>query len=172
MKPYIPIVLGTARVGRYSEQVAYLAHSVAEMFDIETELVDVKDFETTHTIPTWEESDQTKKWREIATRASGFIFVVPEYNRSFPGEFKILLDMAHKEYEGKVAGIVGVSSGKIGGARMAEHLIAIFTYLQMRVVIPSVYVGLVQELGKEGLEQHYTDDMKKMIQKLFTMLNT
>lgn len=170
MKPYIPVVLGTAREGRYSESVAKFVHSIAETGEIETELVDVKDFETTHTIPTWEESDKTKKWRAIAARASGFVFIIPEYNRSFPGEFKILLDMAYKEYEGKAVGVVGVSSGKIGGARMIEHLMQVFTYLQMRVVIPSVYVGLVQTLSREELEKQYTEDVKKMINKLLTLI--
>lgn len=166
MKPYIPVILGTAREGRYSEMVAKFVYTMAQSFDVETELIDIKNFETTHTIPTWKESEKTKKWRGITARASGFIFVVPEYNRSFPGEFKILLDMAYKEYEGKAVGVVGVSSGKIGGARMIEHLMSIFMYLQMHAVIPSVYVGLVQTLSLEELEKQYTDDVKKMITKM------
>ncbi len=171
MKPYIPVVLGTAREGRYSESVAKFVHSIAETFDVEAEFFDVQDFPMTRTIPSWEESDKTTKWKEVAKKASGFIFVVPEYNRSFPGEFKLLLDMAHKEYEGKAVGVVGVSSGKIGGARMVEHLMAIFMYLQMRAVVPSVYVGLVEKLSKEDLEKQYTEDTKKMITKLISIIH-
>ncbi len=172
MKPYIPIVLGTAREGRQSEKVAKFVHSAAQLFDIETEFIDVKDFvEIPRTIPSWEESDKTKRWKEIAKRAAGFIFVIPEYNRSYPGEFKLLLDMAYREYEGKAVGVVGVSSGKIGGARMIEHLMAIFMYLQMKAVVPSVYVGLVENLSKEDLEKQYTEDVKKMITKLISLIN-
>lgn len=172
MKPYIPIVLGTARVGRQSEKVAKFVHSVAQSFDIEAEYIDVKDFvESPRTIPSWEESDKATKWKDIAGRASGFLFIIPEYNRSFPGEFKLLLDMAYKEYEGKAVGVVGVSSGKIGGARMVEHLMTIFMYLQMKAVIPSVYVGLVEGLSLEDLEKQYTEEVKKMITKLIKTNN-
>ncbi len=174
MKHYIPVILGTAREGRYSEHVAKLVLTIANTFDIETELIDVKDFEVSHTIPSWEESEKTKRWKDIAKRASGFLFVIPEYNRSYPGEFKLLLDMAYKEYEGKAVGVVGVSSGKIGGARMIEHLMQIFMYLQMRAVIPSVYVGLVQELidkkPKDEFEKQYTEEIKKMITKLISLI--
>ncbi len=172
MKPYIPIVLGTARVGRQSEKVATFVHSVAQSFDIEVEFIDVKNFvEIPRTIPSWEESDKTIRWKEIAQRASGFVFVIPEYNRSYPGEFKLLLDMAYREYEGKAVGVVGVSSGKIGGARMIEHLMAIFMYLQMKAVVPSVYVGLVEGLSLDDLKKQYTEEVEKMITKLISLIN-
>lgn len=172
MKPYIPVVLGTSREGRYSERIAQFVLSIAQTFDIETELVDVKDFDTSHTISSWVENEKTKQWKEIAGRAAGFIIVSPEYNHSFPGELKVLIDMGLKEYEGKPVATVGVSSGKIGGARMIEHLLQIYVYLQMRPVMPSVNVSMVQDLLDKQpageLEKQYGEYVRKTISKLLT----
>jgi NAD(P)H-dependent FMN reductase len=60
---------------------------------------------------------QKKAWH-----ADGFIIVSPEYNHSYPGELKMLLDMLFSQYAHKPVGICGVSSGAWGGTRMVEQL--------------------------------------------------
>ena len=44
-------------------------------------------------------------------RADGLILVVPEYNHSFPGLLKHVLDTNLKEYIHKAVGVCGVSAG-------------------------------------------------------------
>ena len=90
---FIPIVLGTARHERQSEKVAsFLFGELKRFSDVESEIIDVKDFLSRETIPAWVPNSNVAYWRESAGRADGFIFVVPEYNHGYPGEFKILLD--------------------------------------------------------------------------------
>lgn len=123
--PTLAIVLGTAREGRASESIAQFAVNVTETSGLFIPvLVDVKDFPQTQTARLSEktEGSTVTSWGNIARAASAFMFVVPEYNRGYPGEFKLLIDALHDEYARKPALICGVSNGKFGGMRVAEHL--------------------------------------------------
>jgi NAD(P)H-dependent FMN reductase len=55
--------------------------------------------------------------------ADGLVIVAPEYNHSFPGLLKHVLDTCLSEYIHKAAGVVGVSSGPFGGTRVVESLL-------------------------------------------------
>ena len=68
--------------------------------------------------------------------ASGVMFVTPEYNRSIPGVLKNAIDHASRPYgqsafEGKPAGVIGISVGAIGTAVSQLHLRTILAYLDM-----------------------------------------
>jgi chromate reductase len=63
-----------------------------------------------------------------------FVFVVPEYNGSFPGVLKLFIDaVPPRLWKDKKATIIGVSSGRAGNLRGQEHLTGIFHYLKMHV---------------------------------------
>lgn len=171
MKTYIPIVIGTAREGRQSEYVAqYVYELLKQRQGVEFELIDVRDFlPAVRTIPPWEKNDITKPWRDIVAKSTGFIFVVPEYNRGYPGEFKMLLDQEFKGYEGRPALIVSVSSGNFGGVRMAEHLVASLRYMGFRILSQDIQVPQVEEFVKMNKEEK--DKMlKQKIEKLVESL--
>jgi len=175
MKPYIPVILATARSGRYSEHVATLVHSILSEHPCDTELIDVRDFDTSHTVPPEEVTDSAVRWRDIATRANAFVIISPEYNHSFPGELKILLDMAYQEYRGKYVATVSVSKGRFGGVRMVEHILTLYHALQLHPIRPNVNVAQVQDWGKSMTQKEYTESyqepIEKMIQSLFTHIS-
>jgi NAD(P)H-dependent FMN reductase len=52
---------------------------------------------------------QQIEMRQKMTTADALLIVTPEYNHSFPGLLKHVLDSCLKEYIHKAAGIVGVS---------------------------------------------------------------
>ena len=77
-----------------------------------------------------------KRLKSEILAASGVIFVTPEYNRSVPGVLKNAIDHASRPYgqsafQGKAAGIIGVSVGAIGTAVAQSHLRTILGYLDM-----------------------------------------
>lgn len=140
----ILFVLGTARDGRESEKVFSFVTSVArERTDLTVLCADVRDFPTTRTGGLAPE--KTAQWSDLLTRARGIVIVAPEYNHSFPGELKLLLDAAYKEYRDKPVAICGVSNGPVGGARMAEQLKLVLLAFQATVVNAAVYVTNVPE---------------------------
>lgn len=172
MKLFIPIILGTARAGRESEKVAhYILDYARQHGGFETELLDVKDFLTDRTIPSWEDHPVQKKWSEIANKADGYIIVTPEYNHSIPGELKILLDKEYKAYARKPFGLVGVSNGMFGGARMIEAMKPLIVNFNAVCVNKAVSFFKVPELFDEsgkflGDEQMYQKNIDGMMNEV------
>ncbi|VVB60627.1 NADPH-dependent FMN reductase [uncultured archaeon] len=145
---YIPVILGTAREGRQSENAAKFIHAEAAKFGFQTELIDVRDYRIPATDNT-QQSPTAKKLEEKISRADGFIIVSPEYNHGYPGELKMMLDLLYQQYAYKPLGICGVSGGPIGGARMAEQLREVAVELHMVPIREAVYFPLVQNLFDE-----------------------
>lgn len=121
--PHILLVLGTSREGRKSEFVLrYIAKELSSRPDLEFEIVTPAYYTQNRTVPSWEEHEIVGEWRKKAERADAYIIISPEYNHGYPGELKMLLDGAYKEYFYKPVLFASVSDGKIGGARLQEHI--------------------------------------------------
>ncbi|PCH46445.1 MAG: NADPH-dependent FMN reductase, partial [Hyphomicrobiales bacterium] len=73
---------------------------------METEILDVRDYRLPATDNSGS-SETAKRFAEHVLRADGFIMVVPEYNHTYPGELKMMLDLLYKEYRGRAVGICG-----------------------------------------------------------------
>jgi chromate reductase, NAD(P)H dehydrogenase (quinone) len=106
---------------------------------------------------------------EFIIPAQKFVFIVPEYNGSFPGILKVFLDAVHPDTNrGKKTALIGVSSGRAGNLRGMEHLTGILNYLGMHVhpnkqPVSSV-LTLLDDKGKiadpatlKALEKHAMD---------------
>lgn len=174
-KPFIPVVLGTARVGRNSESIAkYIFEIFKNRADLETILVDVKDYIQNRTIPPWEKGEVTKPWRDIVQRASAFVIVTPEYNHGYPGELKMLLDQDGKAgYGGKPVVFCGVSEGQFGGARVVEHIAPIARELGLIHLPSALYFPNVEELmqlSREDLNKQYQEKIDQALRALLDYL--
>jgi len=167
MKLYIPIILGTARELRESLKVAKKVFEFAKTLDIETELIDVKDFLQGSTFG---KNDKIEEWRAVAKKADGFVFVTPEYNHGYPGELKIFFDNLDKEYNHKPVAYVGVSSGPIGGARAIEQLRLTAITLKMIPIASVVYFSNVKDNFDEQGNLKNSEDWLKLFDKLFSEL--
>jgi NAD(P)H-dependent FMN reductase len=77
----------------------------------------------------------TKIEEEIIIPAKAFIFIVPEYNGSFPGVLKMLFDnsRSHEIWFNKEALITGNATGRAGNLRGMDHLADILNYLKITV---------------------------------------
>ncbi|MBU0572943.1 MAG: NAD(P)H-dependent oxidoreductase [Candidatus Margulisbacteria bacterium] len=145
---YIPIILGTAREGRFSEKVANLAMEIAKESGIDSEMVDIRDYRLAATdnignIP------QAKKWAEKVNKADALVMVAPEYNHGYSGELKMFLDMLYEEYFGKPVGLCGVSMGPWGGTRGIQALKLTCLALGMHPILQAVYVPNIRDAFDE-----------------------
>lgn len=119
---FIPVLQGTTREQRKSIHASRYMAKLAEQFeDVKTEVVDPKDFNFPGDGNDPEGKDP--RYSQLTAEADGFIIVTPEYNHSFPGSLKRMLDSELKNYIHKPVGFVGVSSGRFGGVRAIESLI-------------------------------------------------
>ena len=125
---FIPVILGTVRKGRASENVAkFVFDQVKRREAVETELVDIGELNS----PGNDAGEQIKHkaFSDTCERADGLVLVVPEYNHGYPGILKHVLDSNLKEYIHKAVGICGVSAGGFGGTRVIQSLLPVLREL-------------------------------------------
>lgn len=122
MKPLQIVVLeGTTRVQRESIHAARLVAEIGRaQKGVEITFVDPNDFHFPGDGNDPEGKDP--RYTEITARADAFFIVSPEYNHSFPGSLKRMLDSELKNYIHKPVAFAGVSKERWGGVRAIEAL--------------------------------------------------
>ncbi|MEO8439678.1 MAG: NAD(P)H-dependent oxidoreductase [Spartobacteria bacterium] len=142
---FLPLLLGTARLGRASEKVArFVFEQASQRSDLQTEWIDIREIPLSNSDAG--EALKDAKFSATVGRADGLILVVPEYNHSFPGLLKHLLDTNLAEYIHKAVGVCGVSAGPFGGARMIQSLLPVLRELGLVTIFSDVYFGSVRKL--------------------------
>ncbi len=85
----------------------------------------------------------------LLDHADGFVVVTPEYNHSYPGELKVLIDSHRREWKHKPVTFVSYG-GMSGGLRAVEHLRTVFAELYVvepATVWPSTCRGTTSRTG-------------------------
>ncbi|MGB9476284.1 MAG: NADPH-dependent FMN reductase [Candidatus Udaeobacter sp.] len=168
---FIPIILGTSRRGRQSENVArFVFEQTMKRADVETELIDV--CKLPMKLDDAGEQMKDAKFSATINRCDGLIIVTPEYNHSYPGLLKHALDMNLEEYIHKAVGICGVSAGSFGGVRAIEALLPVMRELGLVTIFWDVNFGNVTKLFDDQgilLDQSYVRRLDKFLNELIWM---
>ncbi len=171
---FIPVILGTSRKGRMSRHVAQLlADNIAPRAGIETELIDIASMR----IPTDDAGEAIKDpaFSDRMKRADALVIVAPEYNHGYPGLLKHVLDTCLQEYIHKAVGIVGVSAGGFGGARVIENLLPVMREIGLVTIFWDVNFSNVQAVfDQDGrlLDEAYRPRIDKFLKELIWMAKT
>ena len=142
---FIPVILGTVRQGRMSEAVAnFIFEQVKHQGNVTTELIDIR----TLPLPLMNAGTdaQIPELADTCRRADAFIIVTPEYNHTYPGLLKHVLDLNYKEYLHKAVGVCGVSAGPFGGVRAIEALLPTFKAFGLSPIVADLNFGNVTSL--------------------------
>jgi NAD(P)H-dependent FMN reductase len=88
---------------------------------------------------------------EYLRPAQKFVFVIPEYNGSFPGVLKLLIDACSVRdykavFKGKKVALVGVATGRAGNLRGMDHLTGILNHLGTIVLPNKVPISKIKNL--------------------------
>ena len=168
---FIPVILGTVRKGRASENVArFVYEETKKREDVTTELIDLGDLQ--FAFDDAGEAIKNAAFSATIQRADGLILVVPEYNHGYPGILKHALDSNLKEYIHKAAGICGVSAGGFGGTRVIENLLPVLRELGLVTIFWDGNFSNAQKLfDAEGklLDQSYVKRIDKFLGELIWM---
>src|SRR5438093_9144944 len=137
---------------------------------VTTELVDIADLH----LPVDDAGEPVKDARFSAAmeRADAIVVVSPEYNHSFPGLLKHVLDSCLKEYIHKAAGVVGVSAGVFGGTRVIEHLQPVLRELGLVSIFWDINFGGVEKVFDQNgqlLDQASIRRTEKFLSELIWM---
>ncbi len=110
-------------------------------------------------------NNEFNQHKEKMDAANKFVFIVPEYNGSFPGVLKTFIDGLGwpNSISKKKAAFVGISDGVLGGAHALSHLTDIFHYLGCSVLSTMVRIPFMK---KNFVEGEITDDfIKQLLEK-------
>lgn len=91
--------------------------------------------------------------QQLITDTDKFLFVIPEYNGSFPGVLKVFIDACSfpQSFYEKKAALVGHSSGKYGNIRGVEHFTGICNYIHLHVMPLKIHISSInKELDDNG----------------------
>jgi len=152
----ITIIASTNRINSYSFKTAEYYQKVIEQSGQTASILSLENLpeDLIHADMYSSTKPQSfEPFQKIITNAQKFIFVIPEYNGSFPGILKVMIDACRfpDSYSGKKACLVGISTGKYGNIRGIDHFTGICHYLNMEVLPLKIHIPYInKEFDAEG----------------------
>ncbi len=170
----IAVLEGTTRAQRRSIMAShYVAEFGRTLPGVEIIFVDPNDFNFPGDGNDPEGKDP--RYTEITARADAFFIVTPEYNHSFPGSLKRMLDSELANYNHKPVAFAGVSDGNWGGTRAVESLVPAIRETGLVVLAWDVFFPRVQDIFDESgtmkpeFEARYAKNLHKLYDELIWM---
>jgi len=159
----------------------YAYETLKAQTDLEVQFLDLSDIQGDMVSETmYKDSEQPQIIQHIQDTffipANRFWFFIPEYNGSYPGILKVMLDsMSVREYQNsfgqKKACITGIASGRAGNLRGMDHLSDVLNHLGMFVhpnknPISSIFRVINKE--DNSLTPDATESLQKQIDELLS----
>lgn len=168
------IISGTNRDEALSPTVASTYAELVKEAGLEAEIIDLRhlphDFINSALYDQAGKHPEFNKLREKMTEANKFVFIVPEYNGSFPGVLKAFIDGLDypDTFSNKKAAMIGVSAGMLGSSHAMSHLTDILNYCGTHVLARKPRFTQISRYLDNGKVVHesYIDQIKKQIQEL------
>ncbi|HXS59113.1 MAG TPA: NADPH-dependent FMN reductase [Hanamia sp.] len=136
------IISGTNRVGSHTEKVAKEYKRLLAEKNIDAPILSLQNLNVL------ERSPEIKKLeKDLLIPATKFIFIIPEYNGSYPGVLKSLIDNSDiKLWHSKKALLTGVATGRAGNLRGMDHLADVLHYLKMNVHYNKLPISVIDKV--------------------------
>lgn len=153
----IKIIVGTNRRASISEKIAVQYLEIFEELGQPSEIISLSDLPEDFVFSALYENNGKNpafnKVHEQVKEGSKYVFIVPEYNYSFPGILKAFIDgMTYpNSFRHKKCAMVGISSGVGGGSIAMSHLTDVFHYLGMHVLAFKPRLAKIEENMSDNL---------------------
>lgn len=147
----ILIVATTNRKNSKTYKVAEYYKLLLERMDAEADILSLEQLPEDFAFSALYENAGTNpdfnKHKERMDTAEKFVFIVPEYNGSFPGVLKTFIDGLGwpNSISKKKAALLGISDGVLGGAFALSHLTDVFHYLNCHVLSQMVRIPFMKK---------------------------
>ncbi len=141
------IISGTNRIGSHTEKVAEEYKRLLKEKNINATIFSLKNLDVLKRTPEF-----LKIENEILIPTQKFIFILPEYNGTFPGVLKAMIDNSdiRKAWYHKKALLTGISTGRAGNLRGMDHLSASLNYLKMDVHHNKLPISVIDKVMDEN----------------------
>ena len=149
MNPRIAIISGTDRPNSYALRVATYINDQFRANGSETVLVDLQNFPIADVAggPYGESIPSIESFNKDVLESDGMVFVVPEYNGSFPGILKLFIDYLPfpSAFKNVPIAFVGEASGAFGALRAVEQLQMVAAYRMAYMYPERVFINRVKD---------------------------
>lgn len=152
----ITIVVGTNRKESLSASVAIYYQKLLKDKNVESQIVNLVDLPSDFTATALYENNgknnSFNRFREVFKEHEKFVFVIPEYNGSYPGVLKAFIDgMDYPSgLQEKKCALVGLSTGVQGASIALSHFTDVLHYLGMHVLALKVKMGQIHHYLKDN----------------------
>ncbi|GAB4133063.1 MAG: hypothetical protein Fur0041_04970 [Bacteroidia bacterium] len=169
----ITIIAGTNRPGSKTLKIAKYVSALLSDWGVPNRVFSLEELPDDFTHTYFQES-QTPHFKALLDTyiktSNKIIAVVPEYNGSFAGIFKLLIDAIHpNDLKNKKIALIGVGAGRAGNLRGIDQLTNAFHYLKMIVYPYHLPISMVdQHLDENGQPDEVTINALKNQLKGFT----
>lgn len=142
----ITVIAGSNRADNNTKKVALAYSRILSENDIPHQLLALDE------VPVFERNAAfIRMEKQYLFAAEKFIFIVPEYNGSYSGILKLLIDNSDVKpaWANKKALLTGVSTGRAGNLRGLEHLTGSLLHMKMIVHPNRLPISVVNKLLNE-----------------------
>ncbi len=161
------IISGTNREASHTEKVANEYKRLLTEMNIDADILTMVGMDVMHRTPEF-----LKMEKDILIPTKKFIFILPEYNGTFPGVLKAMIDNTDisKVWYHKKALLTGISSGRAGTLRGIDHLAASLHYLKMNVHYNKLPISLIDKMMDKN-DRLNEETIKVIIDQLDEFIN-
>ncbi len=153
----ISIISSTNRLDSRSIKVAGFYKELLDNKGVESQIIDLSllpaDFAFSALYHNQGKNDLFNTFVKQVNESKKFVFIVPEYNGSFPGVLKTFIDgMEYPAgFRDKKCALLGISSGAQGSSLALSHLTDIFNYMNMYVLPSKPRLAKLDSIFQEGI---------------------
>ena len=162
----IVVVCGTNRA---EAQSRILAQEVAESYRQRGQDVDFLDMNelpqaALDPLAYKEKSPEVQALVDRFLKSDGVVFVIPEYNGSYPGVLKLFVDMLPfpEGFDQRPCAFIGLAAGQFKGLRAVEHFQQVAGYRNAHLFPRRLFIG---ESYKQFVDGKLADD--ELSQRLY-----
>ncbi|RZK77909.1 MAG: NADPH-dependent oxidoreductase [Pedobacter sp.] len=160
----VTIISGTNRPGSNTLKVAKYYKKTLASKGLETTIFDLTNLPDNLLVTDLygKRSPEFQSIQDMVTETSKFLFIIPEYNGSFPGALKLFVDACNfpDSFYDKKAALVGISSGKYGNIRGIDHFGGVCGYLHLNVLPLRLHIPMIRTEFNEHNEFYKEDTLK------------
>lgn len=155
----IVVVCGTNREGALSRMLSLEVAETYSKLGQTVDLLDMIDLPANTLQPTAYKTQppEVKTLVDRFLAADGVVFVIPEYNGSYPGVVKLFVDMLPfpAGFDNRPCAFIGLAAGQFKSLRAVEHFQQVAGYRNAYVYPRRVFIG---DSSKQFVDGQLGDD--------------
>jgi NAD(P)H-dependent FMN reductase len=143
------IISGTNRLNSHTEKVAFEYQKILKDKQVDSVIFSLKNIDVLK-----KNASFTLLENKFLIPAKKFIIIMPEYNGTFPGVLKAMIDITDIKnvWAWKKALLTGISTGRAGNLRGMDHITASLQHMNMYVHPNKLPISLIDKvMDDEGV---------------------